>query len=169
MVAFAHYCRGETRLDLDPQDAATSFERAIVLARGVSNALIEGVSLVSLASLRARRGETATALRLFRDVVSHWRRVGDHTHQLTTVRNLVQLLTEAGAREPAAVLHGAVTAGTAPTFGVEAQRLEHAWHQLCDGLGAETAVTCATRGRGLTTTQMEDEALTAIDDLLAPG
>ncbi len=169
MVAFARYCRGETRLDLDPEDAAESFERAIALARGVRNALIEGVSLVSLASLRARRGETATALRLFRDVISHWRRVGDHTHQVTTVRNLVQLLAEAGALEPAAALHGAVTTGTAPSFGAEARRLEQAWDRLRERLGSETAVACARRGRGLTTTQMEDEAITAIDALLTRG
>jgi hypothetical protein len=78
--------------------------------------------MVSLASLHARGGEIDRALELFRDVIAHWRRLGDHTHQLTTLRNLVELLVRIRADDDAAVLYGAVTAASVPSFGAEAQR-----------------------------------------------
>lgn len=61
----------EVSLDVDPAGATAAFERAVALAREVENALIEGVSLVSLASLLGRRGDTENAALLFREVVTH--------------------------------------------------------------------------------------------------
>lgn len=167
MIAFALYGHGETYLDTSPDEAVAALEKAAPLAREVGNALVEGVSLVSLASLRGRRGETEASLRLFRQVIVHWRRLGDYTHQLTTLRNLVELFTQLGAYEPAAVLHGAVIEGMAPSFGAEAERLAAAWEQLERSLGADVAAAAAERGRQLTATQMADVALTQIDALLA--
>ncbi|MDP9023361.1 MAG: winged helix-turn-helix domain-containing protein [Actinomycetota bacterium] len=167
MRAFARYAHGEAHLDTRPAEAAASLERAIELARQVNNPLIQGVSLVSLASLRGRRGEIDAALKLFSEVIAHWRRLGDYTHQLTTLRNLVEVLTQIGADEPAAVLHGAVTEGLAPSFGAEADRLATAWDQLQDRLGPEAAQTAADRGRRLTVTQMSERALSHLDAILA--
>ncbi len=70
-----------------PAEAATSLEHAAELSREVDNPMIEGVSLLSLASLQGRRGNTQEALELFREVIAHGRARGDYTHQLTTLRN----------------------------------------------------------------------------------
>ena len=167
MRAFARYCDGEVHLDVAPDDAATTLQEAVALARSVDNQLIEGVSLVCLASLQGRRGRVRDALRLFRTVVTHWRRLGDHTHQLTTLRNLVELLAQIEADEAAAVLYGAVTAGGTPTFGAEAQRLAAAWERVERRLGAEPARQLAVRGSQLGQRRIGDEAVAQLDALLA--
>lgn len=163
MLAFAHYCDGECHLDTDPARATASLEWAIELAHRVDNALIEGVSQVSLASLLGRRGHTEQALRRFRTVIAHWRRLGNYTHQLTTLRNLVELLVQLGDDEPAAMLYGAVTDGRSPTFGLEAERLATAWERLESRLGEPAAAAAARRGRGLTPTGVAGEILQHLD------
>jgi predicted ATPase/DNA-binding SARP family transcriptional activator len=167
MLAFARYCDGEVNLERDPDHAAASLEEAVTLARSVGNRLLEGVSLVCLASSQGRRGDTREALRVFREVVAHWRRVGDHTHQLTTVRNLVELLAQIEADEPAAILYGAVTSGDTPTYGAEAARIERAWERITDRLGHQPAGALADRGHRLGARRVGDEALVQLDALLA--
>lgn len=166
MRAFARYCDGEVHMDRAPDRAAIALEEAVTLARGVGNSLIEGVSLVCLASSRGRRGRVDDALRAFREVVLHWRRVGDHTHQLTAVRNLVELLAEVRADEQAAILHGAVTSGVTPTYGLEAVRLDQAWEKVAGRLGRDTAEALAERGRAIGVRGVGDEALARIATLL---
>ncbi|PSL04622.1 putative ATPase [Haloactinopolyspora alba] len=166
MRAFSRYCDGEVHLERDPDRATASLEEAVALARSVNNRLIEGVSLVCLASSQGRRGQVREALHAFRDVVVHWRQVGDHTHQLTAVRNLVELLAEMEADEPAAVLYGAVTSGDTPTYGLEAQRLTRAWQRVEERLGHETADALAERGQRLGVRRVGDEALARLDVLL---
>lgn len=169
MRAWARYCHGEALMDTDPDEAARCFEGAIELAAGVGS-LPEGVALVSLASLCGRRGEADRALELFRDVIARWRRLGNYSHQLTTLRNLVEVLArlDAGAAvdEPAARLHGAVTAAATPSFGVEAQRLASAWARLEQRLGADAAHAAAVGGTGLTVAEVADEALALLAGLL---
>lgn len=143
--AWALYSSGEALLGIDPDQAATLLEQAIDAARRVDRPFIEGVALVSLASLCGRRDQTDRALALFRETVAHWRPLGAYTQQLTTLRNLVELLVHIEADEPAAVLHGAVTAGATPSFGAEADRLAAAWDQLVTRLGAEAAEAAAER------------------------
>src|SRR5690625_4051127 len=130
MQAFAHYCEGEVQLEQDPDRATGPLKEAVRLGRKVHNRLVEGVALVCLASSPGRRGNPTEALGAYRDVVVHWRRVGDHTHQLTAVRNLVTLLAQMGIAREAASLYGAVTSADTPTFGVEEQRLVRAWDQI---------------------------------------
>lgn len=172
MRAWALYSHGEALLDTDPAAAAPLFEQAIDAARRIGNRMAEGAALVSLASLSSRRGDPDRALELFRDAIVHWRRLGDDTHQHTTLRNLVELLVRIApvfpthhVDEAAAVLYGAVTAASTPSFGAEAERLAAAWAQLEQRLGAEAAQAAAERGRHLTAAQMVDEALAALEGL----
>lgn len=167
MRAFARYCRGEVVLDRDHDEAVVALEEAAALATQVDNALVAGVSLVSLASLHARIGDTAMALRTFREVVRHWRRLGDHTHQLTTLRNLVALLAVVDPSERVAELHGAATAGETPSFGPEQERLDHAWSALQQALGEGTARSAAGRGRRLGPGAAGALALQLLDELVA--
>ncbi|GAB2742249.1 BTAD domain-containing putative transcriptional regulator [Salinifilum aidingensis] len=166
MRAFARYCDGEVHMERDPDRAAVALEEAVTLARSVGNRLIEGVSLVCLASSLGRRGQVDEALRAFRDVVLHWRGVGDHTHQLTAVRNLVELLAEVQADEHAAILHGAVTSGVTPTYGLEATRLTRAWRKVEGRLGRDAAQALAAQGQALDVRRVGEEALARINTLL---
>jgi ATP/maltotriose-dependent transcriptional regulator MalT len=129
-------------------------------------AVHRGVALVSLASLTGRHHEPGRALARFRTAVAHWRPLGAHTQQLTTLRNLVDLLVRVGADEPAAVLHGAVTVGTTPSFGAEAARLAAAWEVLERRLGRDRAEVAARRGRAATHEVVVDTALACLDELL---
>jgi ATP/maltotriose-dependent transcriptional regulator MalT len=165
--AWALYSAGEALLDRDPEQAAALLEQAIDVACRVDRRFIEGVALVSLASVHGRLGQTQRGLELFRETVAHWRSLGVYTQQLTTLRNLVELLVRVGADEPAAVLHGAVTAGVTPSFGVEAERLGNAWRVLEARLGQEVAATAAERGRHTQLTELVDDALAELDELLA--
>jgi predicted ATPase/DNA-binding SARP family transcriptional activator len=165
MLAWARYCQGEVRLEADPKAARTFLEEAIAIARRTEARIPEGVAMVSLASLHSRTGETDRAVELFAEVVAHWRRLGDWTHQLTTLRNLVDLLVRRGADEPAAVVHAAVSDATPPSFGLEAERLAAAWDEVERRLGPERAAAATERGRGLGPAELVDEALTTLDGL----
>jgi predicted ATPase/DNA-binding SARP family transcriptional activator len=165
--AWALYASGETLLDADPDAAAALLEQAIAAARRVDRRFIEGVALVSLASLTGRHHEPGRALARFRTAVAHWRPLGAHTQQLTTLRNLVDLLVRVGADEPAALLHGAVTVGSTPSFGAEADRLAAAWEVLERRLGRDRAEAAARRGRAATHEVVVDTALACLDGLLA--
>jgi predicted ATPase/DNA-binding SARP family transcriptional activator len=164
--AWALFSHGEALLDRDPDTAMDLLAQAIAAARRVDRRFIEGVALVSLASVTGRHGAAERALALFRATVCHWRPLGAQTQQLTTLRNLVDLLVRVGADEPAAVLHGAVTAGATPTFGDEADRLAAAWRRIELHLGADAARHAADRGRGMSTDAMVAAAVATLDTLL---
>ena len=164
--AHIHYCHGETLTDSDPAEAARHLEAAASLARSVGSHLTYGAALVSLASVCSQQGQVDRALVLFRDAVGHWRRFASDRHVRTALRNLVAPLVEAGAHEPAAWLHGVVTADE-PSVGIEADRLEGAWRRLCDRMGPERAQAAAERGKLISIDEAASEALAVLDDLLA--
>ena len=165
MLAIAFYSRGEALLDTDPPAAQACLEDAIDAARRVEGRAAEGIAMVSLATLHARAGDEQRAATLFAEVIAHWRRLGDWTHQLTTLRNLVELLVRVGADDTAATLHGAVRDATPPSYGAEAERLATAWTRLERRLGAETAGAAAERGRRLTSPEIVALALRILDDV----
>ncbi len=158
-------CTPAARHCSTPTPTARLLDQAIEAARRVGRDFVEGVALVSLASLYGRHGDTDRAVALFRETVAHWRRLGDYTHQLTTLRNLVHLLARIGVDDAAAVLHGAVTVGSTPSFGAEAERLTAAWEHARKRLGTSVAEAAAARGRHLPLTEVVDEALAALDAL----
>ena len=166
-LAYALYSRGEALLDRDPSAARSHLEGAIEAARRVEGRAAEGIAMVSLASLHARTGDEQCAIELFAEVIAHWRRLGDWTHQLTTLRNLVDLLVRIGADEPAAMLYGAVRDAEPPSFGAEADRLDDAWAQLEERLGSDPAAGIASRGRQLRSPEAVDRALEVLAELRA--
>ena len=110
-----------------------------------------GVGRLTASSLRARTADPADAIPGFERLIRHWDRLGDETHQWTTLRNLVELLTRLGAHAPAARLLGAVSTATRPTFGPEQQRLEEARAAMRAHLGPEVdALISAGREDDLT-------------------
>ncbi len=165
LLAHALYSRGEALLQVDPAAARSCLEAAIAAARRVDGRAAQGIAMVSLASLLGRTGEERRALELFAEVVAHWRRLGDWTHQLTTLRNLVELLARVGADQPAATLHGAVADAAPPSYGVEAARLAEAWSGLRRRLGTAAAEAAAAHGRQLSAPETVQLALGVLDDL----
>lgn len=94
-----------------------------------------GVGRLTASSLRARTADPEDAIPGFERLIRHWARLGDDTHQWTTLRNLVDLFIRLEAYEPAARLLGAVGAAPRPTFGAEEQRLEEARERVRLELG----------------------------------
>jgi predicted ATPase/DNA-binding SARP family transcriptional activator len=144
--AWLLYARGELLGDRDPDAALASYDETIALAREVDSRFVEGVALVSSCALQARVGDVSRAFGQFADAIHHWIELGDHTHQLTTLRNLAVLLQRAGAADAAAELLGALGRDES-TYGEEAERLAAARAWAVRELGEEEFKTRAEAGR----------------------
>ncbi|MDQ3944281.1 MAG: transcriptional regulator, partial [Actinomycetota bacterium] len=154
------YAEGEVILDRDPVRALALLDRAVMLADSVGNRYLGGVARVSACSLRARVGDPGEAIGAFAAVIDHWRRQAARTHQLTTLRNLVGLLSRIGSARQAAQLLGAVENDrVAPTFGEEAARLAAARRWVMESLGHDEAGRCLAAGAALS---LDDAALIAL-------
>ncbi|MBW3555357.1 MAG: winged helix-turn-helix domain-containing protein [Actinobacteria bacterium] len=151
MKAIVLYAKGESLLEVDPLRAMTPIDQTIELATSVDNAFMKGLALISATSLRGRHDDPSVALRLFEDVIQHWRRGGSWTPQWITLRNLVELIARVGADEPAAVLYGACTASTTspPIYGAEVHRLEGVVATLVSRLGHKAFDQARRRGASL--------------------
>ena len=109
-LAWACFLEGEVRLVTDPLAAVEPLREAVVGARAVGTAYVEGVAMVSLLSAAVRSGDHGVAVETFPDAVRHWQRSGMWVQQWTTLRLLAELLVELDVLEPAAVLLGAADA-----------------------------------------------------------
>ena len=67
---------------------------AIDLAGRAGATLVQRISWVGLASVRGRRGDAETALLGYRDLLDYWEQNPGWTFQITTVRNLADLLEQ---------------------------------------------------------------------------
>jgi predicted ATPase/DNA-binding SARP family transcriptional activator len=168
--AFASFARGECLATRDPSRAIALVEEAAERARTCDAWFVEGVALVTAASLRARYGQPSAALPVFADLLRHWHRSGSWIQQWTTLRNLAELLARLGADEPAVVIASASasdeTAG--PAFGAESERLAAAMRGARRRLGDERSAAALARGRQLTGPQVVELALGAIEELVRP-
>lgn len=169
--AWALYDQAEACGDDDPETALKLLEDALALAEPVHGRFLEGVARVAIASLQARHQSPHEALAAFPDVISHWRRVGDWTHQWTTVRNLVPLLVQLHADQPAATLYGALlTADTAaPAYGADAARLAEAREIMSSRLGTSQFTSLVEEGAAFSDEDTVDLALLSIADVLTGG
>ncbi|MGS0688206.1 AfsR/SARP family transcriptional regulator [Nakamurella sp. GG22] len=164
--AWAQYTLGEVLLALDPLRAAVLLEAAIAAARRHGDRFLTGVALVSAASVRVRGADPLPAVPMLREVVEHWHRQADWTHQWTTFRVVAELLVRLGRDEPAAVVLGAQRWGhrAGTVFGQDAERLDVLAGTLTDRLGAERLRELMLRGGQLSDAELLDtvrDALTA--------
>jgi tetratricopeptide (TPR) repeat protein len=168
-MACVLYSEGESLLEVDPVQALGSMEEALGFAEAADNVFMKGIALVSYTSLRGRHGDPRLALRLFDDVIRHWRRTGSWTQQWLTLRNLVELLARLGAHEPTAVLYGACAASTAsqPLYGPEADRLQAVVDTLVVSLGEEAFGRAKARGETLSDDGVFSFASEVVRGLLA--
>ncbi len=165
--AWARYMLAEAYGDDDPDQALALLADALELAGPVGDRFLEGVARVATTSLLARHRSPREALAAFPEVINHWRRAGDWTHQWTTLRNLVPLLVALDADAAAAQLYAAQAAGAVPAYGVEADRLRAAAEQLSVRLGTQRFEALVSNGQQLDGAAALDLALTTIDELLS--
>lgn len=134
--AWCDYAAGELLNDTEPEPALELVERSLRAADAAGWRMLAGAARLTASSLRTRAADPADAVDGFRQLIEHWRDMGDHTHQWTTLRNLVGLLTRLGQDEPAARLIGAVNhRAPVPTFGTEEARLGQAMATIHARLG----------------------------------
>ncbi len=155
---------GEITATTDPGQARQHLQRAVELAQPAGSRLVAGFAEVSLATLHARHGEPATALRYYRQVISQWRQAGTWTPLWTTIRTLIDLLARIGACHDAATLYGAAASATtgAPPYGADADRLRQTAALLRDHLTDTEFRSCIDKGEQLDGAQVIDLALDAI-------
>ena len=164
--AWSRYVLAEALGDDDPDGALELLAEALALAEPVGDRFLEGVARVGIASLRARHHSPRDVLSAFPDVIGHWRRAGDWTHQWTTLRNLVPLLVRLDADEPAARLYGAQQTADTDTFGADADRLAEAGETLATRLGTSRFGALIDDGTALDGPGAVDLALASIADVL---
>ena len=137
VTGWCDFTVAELLSDSQPRRALELVDRAVDRADRAGWRMLAGVGRLTASSLRARTAEPADAIPGFERLIRHWDRIGDETHQWTTLRNLVELFTRLDAYAPAARLLGAVSTGARPTFGAEQQRLEEARESVRRHLGGE--------------------------------
>jgi predicted ATPase/DNA-binding SARP family transcriptional activator len=172
--AFARYAQGECLAETDPDRASSYVEEALELARSSGAWFVEGVALLTAASLRARHGHAAAALPTFAELVHHWRRSGSWTQQWTTLRNLAELLVRLGIDEDAVVIAAAASAAAversaARSFGPGSDRLSDALATARARLGDDAYEAAWARGAGLAASAVVDLALASIGAHTAGG
>jgi hypothetical protein len=171
MIAWATYSEAEVLLDAQPQRALTLLAESIALARTAGSRYLIGVALISQATGEARHGDPGEALRLFGDVVGHWRDAGGWTQLWVAMRSIVSLLAQLGAAEAAAVLYGALgsSAAATPVFGDDAERLAVTMQTLLGELGREQFDDATRRGGAMDDDQAVGFALEAIAEIMPGG
>ena len=164
-VAWAMYIRGEALVDSAPGEAEPLLSEALGRARQSDDHLLEGVALVSLASLRARHGDPEAALRLFGDVVRYWRDRDDWTHQWTSLRNVLDLLVRLGRNEEAVVLAAGLQVRGVPAvgYGSDAARLASNWSSLAREFDPDALEALARYGRSMSDRRLVAFVLDTLD------
>ena len=163
-LALVSWVMGEITATTSPDQAGQHLQQAIALARPAGCRLVTATSLVALATLHARHGDPAAALRHYAQVIPEWQQAGAWTPLWVTIRTLVDLLARVGAGHDAATLYGAVASASsgAPPYGADADRLRKSAALLRDQLTGTEFRSCITKGEQLDGTQVIDLALEAI-------
>jgi predicted ATPase/DNA-binding SARP family transcriptional activator len=161
---------GEISATTDRGQATQDLQRAVDLAEPAGSRLVAGFAEVSLATLHARYGDPATALRYYAQVITEWRQAGTWTPLWVTIRTLIDLLARVGARYDvatlydAATLYGAATSATtgAPPYGADADLLRQTAARLRGHLTDAEFRSCVGKGEYLDGAQVIEFALEAI-------
>ena len=167
LQAWSRFSQAEACGDEDPEHALELLEETLALTESVHGRFVEGVARHAVASLRARHHGPREAMSSFRNVIDHWRRAGDWTHQWTTLRNLIPLLVTIDADRPAALLYGAQrqSATAAPVYGADAERLAETSQTLAGRLGTDAFEELVAQGGRFSDHDAVDVALATITEV----
>ena len=169
MVAvWCDFGEGELLAESHPDRALELVDHVVAEADRAGWRFGAGVGRLTASSLRARTADPADAVPGFERLIRYWNRLGDKTHQWTTLRNLVDLFIRLEAYGPAARLLGAVGQATRPTFGPERERLDEARATVRSHLG-EQAEVLIEAGRGDGMAAAVAGALATLGDLRTSG
>jgi predicted ATPase/DNA-binding SARP family transcriptional activator len=160
--AWLAYGHAELLATADPVGAEVLYRDALSLARAAANRYIEGVSLASLAALQCKTGQ-ATSLATFRAAIEHWLDAADHTHQITTLRNLAVLFRSLDLPVETAHLLGGLDAQHIATYGSEQGELVTIERWLDETLPPVELLAARAGGSRLTMTDLARWALATID------
>lgn len=148
-AAWMLYCEAEAVVEAEPSRAIATYERAVVLADGVGSRYVAAINRVSLAAAAARTGDPASAKSRFREVLENFRRAGNVTHAVTTLRNLIPLLVGQHDDEVAMKLLGALTGDEVKsTYGQEAQQIDACQQTVIGRVGASRVDEWLAAGSG---------------------
>lgn len=147
----------------DPRRAEALLHRALSLAVMARNRFIEGVCLVSLASAQHATGAWTAALTTFRAVIQHWLDAADHTHQVTTLRNVAPLLRDLELPAEAAQLLAGLSAAHVTSYGSEEAKVERVDRWLDDVLAPAEHADARALGAQLSVTELARWTLSVID------
>ncbi|GGS88902.1 hypothetical protein GCM10010156_54200 [Planobispora rosea] len=162
-MAFARFAEGEALADLDPAAAEASLAVGRALCEETGNRLITGLVLTSTVALRGRHGPVGPALELFRETITHWRRVGNRTLIATALRNLVMLFARTGLDEAAVTLAATLRrASPGVSYGAEADRLARALEAVRARLGGDRHARAERAGAGRSLEEGADHALSVL-------
>jgi len=146
----------------DPARAEALYRDALSLARFAANRYIEGVSLASLAALQGKTGQI-DSLATFHDAIEHWLDAADHTHQITTLRNLAVLFRTLDLPNETAHLLGGLNAQHVATYGSELADLTTIEQWLADTLPPAALAAALADGNRLSMADLARWALAAIE------
>lgn len=151
MLAFCDYVTGELRIDTEPTDALPLLQRAQDIGRTVGNRYLAAIAGVSAVSCAARTGDPSQALGGYAELLDYFDRTGSRAQQWTTIRTLIETLTRLAHDEPAAILHGALSASPSalPLIGCDATRMDEAVTTLRSRLGQHRFHRLSTTGADL--------------------
>jgi predicted ATPase/DNA-binding SARP family transcriptional activator len=158
--SLASYALGLALERTDTTEALANLETAAHLGASAGNRWIGAFALTEVHWLRARSGEHLAALEGYTAVVRTWYRGGDWANQWLSLRHVFGILTDLGAFEVAAVLHGAlVAAGAAhalPFEPADAQRLADTVDELRSLLGTDAFEGAVARGAAMSDSEIVD-------------
>lgn len=170
--AEADYALGLALESTDAEDALVHLDRASRTAAAAGNRWIEAFALTEVHWLRANRGEQHAALAGYGEVIDTWHRGGDWANQWLSLRRVLALLVDLGAAEPAAVLHGSLSAVGAehalPFEPADAQRLAERVEQVRSLLGPARFAEAMRRGATMGDNQIVAFVKHQIDELTNP-
>jgi non-specific serine/threonine protein kinase len=147
--------------------AGEGFDEALTLQRGTAN-LWTFATLLQLAEVRRRQGDTPAAARLYREGLDLCARVASPAELADVLLGLAALASQTGSPAPAARLVGAAAAtGEAGGFVPTAFGADPSLAALRDALAAAHPAAYAA-GRTLTVAAATAEAGTLADRLAAP-
>jgi hypothetical protein len=168
--AQAAYASGFARRATDSEHAEQVLRRAADLGEEAGNRWIRGFALTEVAWLSARQGRAAEGLRRFAEVIDLWHRGGDWANQWLSMRHVLGILTDLGAHEAAAVLHGAlVAAGAAVALPFEpgdAEQLAAEAKRARSVLGGAAFAAAVRRGAAMSDADIVAYVRAEIDRLL---